>query len=225
LCGINKALFQKDQIGDMNLTKLSGTLPPWKLIKRGIYIFLGQNIDTDNAIYSQIVRVGTHSVKSGGSKSTIWGRLRQHKGNIGDGGGNHRGSIFRLLVGDAVIRKEGLEDQFPDWGVKRNAPKSVRKTELPLEQRVSKYIRQLPCLVIKVDPETNGPRHRGYLERNMIALLSQIQRNDTQTWLGEYSSRAAVRDSKLWNNNHTDEQYDPEFLNLLEYYIKEMENI
>src|SRR4051794_27245281 len=42
----------------------------------------------------RVVRVGTHAV-SANSKSTLWKRLRAHLGTR-SGGGNHRGSIFRL---------------------------------------------------------------------------------------------------------------------------------
>jgi len=197
----------------------------FKNCRRGIYVFL----DRIDAIGSReqswrVVRIGTHSVKTGGSKSTLWGRLRQHKGSLRDGGGNHRGSIFRLLVGDALIEKEGLRDRFPHWGIKGSATQEIQQSELPLEQKVSSYIRQLPFLVIKVDPATDGPEHRAYLERNLIALLSSARNDRGTDWLGNYSTRTAVRESGLWNNNHVGEEYDPAFLDLLEYYVQDMRN-
>ncbi len=82
--------------------------------KRGIYFFreLGEN-RSDSAGGPRIVRVGTHALKAGG-KAKLWTRLSQHRGQTLSGGGNHRGSIFRLIVGTALIKRDGL--QFPTWG-------------------------------------------------------------------------------------------------------------
>ena len=52
----------------------------------------------------RIVRVGTHALKTG-SKTKLWTRLKQHKGITRTGGGNHRGSIFRKIMGAALIKK------------------------------------------------------------------------------------------------------------------------
>jgi hypothetical protein len=49
-----------------------------------------------------IVRVGTHALETG-SQTTLWKRLSQHRGQARSGSGNHRGSIFRLIVGTALI--------------------------------------------------------------------------------------------------------------------------
>jgi hypothetical protein len=51
----------------------------------------------------RLVRVGTHALTAT-SKATLWGRLRQNRGQVGGrspGGGNHRGSVFRRHVGAA----------------------------------------------------------------------------------------------------------------------------
>ncbi|EMR74531.1 hypothetical protein MBGDF03_01182, partial [Thermoplasmatales archaeon SCGC AB-540-F20] len=82
--------------------------------KKGIYFFF-ENNELKNNGNLRIVRIGTHALKTG-SKTTLWNRLRQHRGNIGGlhpGGGNHRGSIFRLHVGSAIISKNGI--QVPTW--------------------------------------------------------------------------------------------------------------
>jgi len=49
---------------------------------------------------NRVVRVGTHGLKTG-STSTLWGRVHQHR-DTREGGGNHRGSVFRLHVGQAL---------------------------------------------------------------------------------------------------------------------------
>ena len=72
--------------------------------RRGVYFFFepGEARSTPG-IGPRVVRVGTHGLKAG-SKSTVWGRLRQHRGTTAGahaGGGNHRGSIFRLHMATA----------------------------------------------------------------------------------------------------------------------------
>ena len=56
---------------------------------------------SDTGSGPRIIRVGTHALKTG-SRTTLWTRLSQHKGQPGSGGGNHRGLIFRLIGGRAV---------------------------------------------------------------------------------------------------------------------------
>jgi len=46
--------------------------------------------------------------------TTLWARLSQHRGSAKSGGGNHRCSIFRLLVGRALecaTRRSGARSQ------------------------------------------------------------------------------------------------------------------
>jgi hypothetical protein len=72
--------------------------------QRGVYFFHepGEN-RTDTGEGPRIVRVGTHALKLG-SGTKLWTRLSQHKGPTASGGGNHRGSIFRLIVTNAHRR-------------------------------------------------------------------------------------------------------------------------
>jgi hypothetical protein len=66
---------------------------------RGIYFFreAGEN-RSESGDGPRIVRVGTHALKEGGS-TKLWGRLSAHRGQLRNGGGNHRGSIFRSSWG------------------------------------------------------------------------------------------------------------------------------
>jgi len=69
---------------------------------RGVHFFREAGEDrSDTGDGLRVVRVGTHALKAGGS-TTLWGRLSTHRGQVRSGGGNHRGSIFRLIVGTAL---------------------------------------------------------------------------------------------------------------------------
>ena len=78
---------------------------------RHLYFFMEEGerrTDTGNGL--RIVRVGTHALKAG-SRTALWHRLSQHKGQERSGGGNHRGSIFRLLVGSTLMKPGGMSCQ------------------------------------------------------------------------------------------------------------------
>jgi hypothetical protein len=70
--------------------------------------------------------------------------VSQHKGQTGSGGGNHRGSIFRLIVGAALTSRDGL--QFPTWGEGNTSKGDVRRGELALGREVSKVIGDMPSV-------------------------------------------------------------------------------
>src|SRR5262245_17760472 len=86
--------------GACKLADCSGRMP-WP--RRGIYFFRESGESrSDTGKGPRIVRVGTHGLKAG-SGTKLWTRLSQHKGQPSTGGGNHRGSIFRLIVGAALL--------------------------------------------------------------------------------------------------------------------------
>jgi len=174
------------------------------------------------------VRVGTHGLKEG-SRSTLWGRLRQHRGSMrGErpGGGNHRGSVFRLHVGSAILRREGLEGQYSTWGVGSSAKKVVRVHEHPIEKLVSEHIRSMPFLWLEVNDEPSSNSMRGYIERNTIALLSNHNKINyemidlpSRFWLGSLCSNKNIRSSGLWNSDHVDEEFNREFMSAFEHEV------
>lgn len=193
--------------------------------ERGIYFFFSNDETRETSDHRRVTRVGTHAVSSG-SGTTLWDRLIQHRGhNSGSyaGGGNHRGSVFRKRVGEAIIEREGLQDEYPQWGEGSSAARERRLQELAMEQRVSDYIRDLPFLWLAVDDEPGPQSDRAYIERNAIALLSNyrnvaIDPRDEE-WLGKYSPCDEIRVSGLWNVNHVAEEYDPAFLDRLKLAI------
>jgi hypothetical protein len=189
--------------------------------RRGVYFFRERGEDrSDSGSGPRIVRVGTHALKSG-SSAILWTRLSQHKGTLGSGGGNHRGSIFRLIVGTALIGRDGLA--YPTWGKGSSAKKDVTTGEIPLEREVSTVVCAMPFLTLPIDDDPGPQSLRGYIERNSIALLSNHGKlpldPPSPQWLGRFCNREKVRSSGLWNSNHVDESYDPAFLDELERLI------
>ena len=216
------ALLEKRFGGARRLSDCSGRTW-WP--KRGIYFFLEPGeACTDTGKGPRIVRVGTHALKAGAS-TTLWKRLRQHRGVARTGGGNHRGSIFRLIVGAALIEKNGLD--YPSWGQGSTAPREVREQEQPLERAVSTVIGDMPFLWLTIEDEPGPDSLRGYVERNAIALLSNFGKHPidppSRSWLGYHCNRERVRESGLWNSNHVDEAYEPAFLDTLARLIDQME--
>lgn len=165
----------------------------------------------------RVVRIGTHSLTEA-SQTTLWDRLRQHRGHIGGrnaGGGNHRASVFRRHVGAALIRREGLSrDLLDSWLDRHNPNPEMAALEATIELEVSRYIGDMPFLWLAV-PERSD---RDFIERHSIALLScRVGGLDipSDNWLGHDAEREQIRDSGLWNVGHVDLAYDPEFLGRL----------
>lgn len=205
--------------GARRLSDCNGRLrwPP-----RGVYFFMedGEHRN-DSGTGPRIVRVGTHALKDG-SRTRLWTRLSQHRGQLRSGGGNHRGSIFRLIVGTALIERHGYD--FPTWDDRNgSATVEVRAAEQGLEREVSATIGAMRFVWLPAGDEPGQGSDRGYIERNAIALLSNYEREPldppSPRWLGRHCNRPRVRASGLWNANHVDEDYDPAFLDRLERLI------
>lgn len=183
---------------------------------RGVYFFFepGEH-RRDAPDVPRVVRVGTHAV-SVGSKSSLWGRLRSHRGSH-RGEGNHRGSVFRLHVGAALLAAEGR--RLPTWGLGSAASSGVRGAEAAHERHVSRHIGAMSILWIDIPDEPGPESARAVIEKNGISLISnRFDPVDTPSehWLGHHSLRAEIRRSGLWNLNHASQFYDPSFLSLME---------
>jgi hypothetical protein len=221
--------------GMLTLSSCHGRL---KWPERGIYFFFEPGeVRRESGDGPRVVRVGTHALTTT-SKTSLWRRLSQHAGRKKSGGGNHRGSIFRLLVGEAMMRRDGLQEPA-SWGVKGDLTAAAEKlgwqasdlrvSERPLEQAVSEYIGRLPFLIAAAE-DTAGPSSaRGFIERNAIALLSNYGRSPidppSSGWLGNWSTRDRVKGSGLWNNKHVDEEWSPELLTALDQCISRTSSI
>lgn len=190
--------------------------------QRGLYFFFEDGEVREDGVKQRIVRVGTHAV-SANSKTKLWTRLRTHRGNR-NGGGNHRGSIFRLRVGEALLKNAEYPDHIREsWGDGSSAPKAITLGEAALELAVSDYIGKMPFLWIAVDDEPSADSMRAYLERNSIGLLSNYEDEaldaPSQDWLGRSSPEPTIRESGLWNTDHVDCEYAPSFLSIMRDFV------
>jgi len=201
--------------------------------KRGVYFFFEPGEERrDSGRGPRVVRVGTHALKAT-SRTTLWNRLSQHRGTEKKGGGNHRGSIFRSILGSALKRRDGLVDPC-SWGKGSDISQAVRRSgvdrailrnqEAPLEKAVSQYIRAMPFLWLGIEDSPGPGSARGVIERNAIALLANVGRDPldppSTDWLGQSSDRERVRSSGLWNSNHVTDDYDPAFLDVFESLLE-----
>lgn len=186
---------------------------------RGVYCFFEPDeFRATHPIEARIVRVGTHCV-SRGSKSTLWQRLRAHRGPLG--GGNHRSSVFRLHVGSALQNQDRAK-HVATWGRGQSASKAITAKEAELERLVSTYIGAMHVSCVEVSDPPGALSDRAYIESNCIGLIASgggPLDPPSINWLGNSSPHESIRSSGLWNVNHVYGGYDPRFLEVLEYYI------
>ena len=199
--------------GTRRLSDCHGRMP-WP--SHGIYLFFEDGEWREDGRALRVVRVGTHALTAR-SRTTLWQRLSQHRGNVGGtnpGGGNHRGSVFRLHIGTALINRDGWEGAAPTWGKGSSAPREVRDREAELEKAVSRHLGAMPFLWLSVPDRAE----RGSIERDLIALLSGARRTHADPasprWLGLCADRPAIRESGLWNVNHTSDAFTGDGLEL-----------
>ena len=186
---------------------------------RGVYFFFEAGERRSHSGPGlRVVRVGTHAV-SAGSRTTLWKRLSQHRGVARTGGGNHRGSVFRLLVGSALMGRDP-SCRVKTWGASKPGTEDDRAVERESERLVSRLIGKMFLLWLRVDDPAGRESLRGYIERNAIALLSNRERvaldPPSDGWLGLDCPKEAVRRSGLWNQRHVEMVHDPGFLPALE---------
>lgn len=194
--------------GKRQLSECNGRME-WP--SHGVYFFFEEGeVRHESGDGQRVVRVGTHGLKIGG-KSSLWGRLRSHRGNAGGKGGNHRGSIFRLLVGEALIRKAGPKGYPPKatefWGNGNSAPREITHHETPVEFRVSEIIGNMPFLWLGVPDR----EQRAIIEKYCVSLLSNFDVEQpidcpSDDWLGRHLNPERTRhlQSGLWQTDHVD---------------------
>jgi hypothetical protein len=184
--------------------------------RRGVYLVLDpREVAADGG--RRVVRVGTHALHAG-SASTLWGRLRTHRGTAA-GGGHHRASVFRRHVGAALLAAHPGLPRVPTWGRGAAAGREVPDAEAAHERPVSEYLGELVVLWLDVDDAPGAQGLRGRVERGAVALLAAHARRHGAAgpdWLGRHADRAAIRASGLWNVNHVGDPLDAALPDLLE---------
>lgn len=182
----------------------------------GVYFFMEHGETRHASRQLRIVRVGTHRLTRK-SKTALWTRLSNHRGGKRSGGGYHRSSVLRKLVGSALIQQHGLD--FKTWGKDNFPSPSTLQSEAPLEQRVSAYIgNEMPFLWLAVADAAQ----RKFIEKNSIALLSNYRHQDapidppSAKWLGASCAGEKVKKSGLWNQMHVKQNYEPEVLSAIQ---------
>ncbi|WP_205750500.1 hypothetical protein [Deinococcus fonticola] len=186
--------------------------------ERGIYFFFEPGEYRPDGVTPRVVRVGVNAISTG-SQNSLWKRLYGHRGTA-QGSGNHRGSIFRLRVGEALQAQAG--NRCSTWAQGSSAPRAVREAEAEFEQQVSRTLGQFSVLWLGIPDEPGPQSQRALLERQCLALLSHVHpETDAPSpgWLGHHAQRAEIRESGLWNSDHVRGEYDPAFLDVLEGHI------
>jgi hypothetical protein len=203
--------------GTVPLAELEGAR---HLPARGIYFFFETS---ENRLLFRnelrCVRIGTHAV-SRNSQSTLWTRLRTHRGGA-DKRGNHRSSIFRLHIGAALLAR-GDFPELTSWGIDQTAPPTIREAEEFLEIAVSDFIGKMQVLWLSVPDDPGPDSDRSFIERNSIALLSGPTGPidlPSRTWLGLNSPVPEIKQSGLWNINYVTENAFPDFLDVFGRYV------
>jgi hypothetical protein len=191
---------------------LTGNLP-----NQGVYFFFDPCEPTRfSSRVPRLVRIGTHGVSSG-SKATLRDRLRTHFGTM-DGYGNHRASVFRQHIGEALIRRDNLREQFPNWGRGQNVERSISDAEKELERKVSEYISRLQICCIEVSDKPTKHSARSKIERLSIALFTEglvPVESPTKEWLGLHSAHDAIARTGLWNVRDAGSKADFEIVNMI----------
>ena len=188
--------------------------------ERGVYFFFESGETREDGRMDRVVRVGTHAISSS-SRVQFWERLRQHRGTFTGGyagGGSHRGSVFRELIGEALLESGNFEQVRSTWGGRKDPP-GVRPTEHVLEVAVSAHIRAMPFLWLEVNDPPSRHSRRRTIELSAIALLSNFEREPidapSPNWLGRRSPWPRVRESGLRNRDDVDGSWDATFLPML----------
>ncbi len=172
---------------------------------------------------SRVVRVGTHALTAA-SKATLRGRLRQHRGHLADrdpGSGSHRASVFRRHARAALIQRDGRPPELLASWLDRHGPHPGRASQLGNRGRDGgqpSYRGDAGALA-----QRPGPRHRGYIERNSIALTSSwppARTRPAPAGLGTRPSPARSASRGLWNVQHVTQPCHPGFLPTLQRLIQ-----
>lgn len=162
--------------------------------ENGVYLLFEKNELGHGG--DRIVRIGTHT-----GLGQLRSRLKQHFMNE-----NKDRSIFRKNIGRALLNK-GNDDYINLWELdlttRANKDKYIHTIDLEyqaeIEDRVSKYIQEMFSFVVI---EEKDKEKRMWLEKTIISEISNCKECwSSSNWLGDYSTKAKIKDSGLWQVN------------------------
>ncbi len=162
--------------------------PTRRLPRNGIYFFFEQDefCREFEVIRPRIVRVGTHR-----KQDRLRSRIRQHFG------GNKNGSVFRKHLGGALLRRGNPDDSRLDKWLKQGTQTFEEVEELVTNELAAHFT--FKCFMVA------DKRQRLDLEERLIATLAKCPACEpSKNWLGLYSASREIRQSGLWNFQHTD---------------------
>jgi hypothetical protein len=162
----------------------------------GLYFFYEDGEINSHDGGPRIVRVGNHPRSVGGLRN----RLRNHYS------GNKNGSVFRKLLGGALIRRRNPHDPCllpgPGQGHWERQDERTCSRCKPVEQEVSRLLKEhfsFRCVRIVDRTERNR------FEQLLIASLPRCPGcKASATWLGQHAHSLKVRQSGLWNSDFID---------------------
>ena len=178
------------------LTRYRYPFDPASLPSNGLYLLFEQGEDAHGG--ERIVRVGSHRGRDNLAKRLCKHFVAENKDR----------SIFRKNIGRAILSRN--EDRFPEqweWDLISRANRAKYQDRLDwdrlreVEGEVTAYIRhRFRFAVLPVSPDK--AQHLAF-EADMIATVAQCPCcGPSPKWLGQYSPKAAIRDSGLWQTQH-----------------------
>jgi hypothetical protein len=182
------------------ITKLLKTLPmlhkPSDVpFLNGLYFFYEKGEVSGHAPEGRVVRIGNHPRARDGLKK----RLSLHYS------GNKNSSVFRRLVGGAILRKNNPGDSClsPEPGKGHWEKQKLHSCEKckPIKNEINKLLENnfyFRCLEV-VDLNL-----RNSLEKKLVATISlcPLCSKPSKNWLGKYAYPEKVKKSGLWNSDY-----------------------
>lgn len=160
----------------------------------GLYFFYQNGETSEHAPDGRIIRVGNHPR----AQNRLRARLENHYG------GSKNSSVFRKLLGGALLRRADADHPClrPGLGKGHWEKQDAQPCPecLPMEGEVTRLLRGefwFRCV------EIGDLSLRNRLERELIATLSLCQVcTPSEQWLGRYAYNENVRKSGLRNSNY-----------------------
>lgn len=160
----------------------------------GLYFFYQRGEVSPHTSNGRVVRVGNHPRRDG----RLIGRLKEHYASRQNA---KNGSVFRLLVGGALIRRDDPESLCLAPGPGQGHWERHRQRECnhcaPYEQRLAKLVdSDFWFRAVRIDRQAE----RNPFEVVLIATLAACMLcRPSEGWLGRFACSPIVRGSGLWN--------------------------